>query len=80
MNIMEAIGIGCLHLAIFGLICAGGLLGVQVIAWVWYRRDGGKLGLLRWLRGIRRRSAQSFPPAARCCGGSDSSAPVTSSY
>lgn len=52
MNIMEAIGIGCLHLAIFGLICAGGLLGVQVIAWVWYRRDGGKLGLLRWLRGI----------------------------
>ena len=52
MRIFEAIGTGCAHLSIFALIGASGLLIVQTAAWIWYRRDGGKLGLIRWLRGI----------------------------
>ena len=34
------------------LPAVGGLLAIQVAAWIWYRRDGGKLGLIAWLRGI----------------------------
>lgn len=52
MNIMEAIGTGCLYLALAAAIGAAGILGVQVLAWAWYRWDGGRKGLIAWLRGI----------------------------
>lgn len=52
MSTMEAFQVAAAILGIFGLICGGGLLALQTAAWIWYRRDGGKLGLIAWLRGI----------------------------
>lgn len=39
-------------LAIIGAMAIGGMLLLQVAAWGWYRHDGGRLGLVAWLRGI----------------------------
>lgn len=52
MSIQEAVQIAGVILGIFGLIAAGGLLALEAAAWIWYRRDGGKLGLIAWLREI----------------------------
>lgn len=52
MNIHEVFSTAAVILKIVVLPAAGGLLGIQVAAWIWYRRDGGKLGLLAWLRGL----------------------------
>ena len=50
--IHEALSVMASILKIAVLPAAGGLLGIQVAAWAWYRHDGGKLGLLAWLRGF----------------------------
>ena len=50
--IHEALSVMASILKIAVLPAAGGLLGLEVAAWIWYRRDGGKLGLISWLRGF----------------------------
>ena len=52
MSMQEAITAAAVILGIFGALATVGLLGVQVLAWAWYRWDGGRKGLLAWLRGI----------------------------
>lgn len=52
MSLHEAIETAAVILGIIGAMAACGLLGLQVAAWLWYRWDGGKLGLFAWLRGI----------------------------
>ena len=52
MSIQEAVQIAGAILGIFGLIFGGGLLTLETAAWIWYRRDGGKLGLIAWIKGI----------------------------
>ena len=52
MSTYEAVQVAGVILGIFGLIAAGGLLALETAAWIWYRRDGGKLGLIAWLKGI----------------------------
>lgn len=50
--IHEALSVMVSIIKVAVLPAVGGLLGLQVAAWIWYRRDGGKLGLLAWLRGF----------------------------
>ena len=52
MSIQEAVQIAGAILGIFGLISGGGLLALETAAWLWYRRDGGTMGLIAWIRGI----------------------------
>jgi hypothetical protein len=35
-----------------GALAAAGALGVCAAGWIVYRRDGGRMGLWRYLRGI----------------------------
>lgn len=52
MNIHDAISTAAVILGIFVALAAGGMLGLQALAWAWYRHDGGKLGFRAWLRGL----------------------------
>lgn len=52
MNVHEAISTAAVILGIFVALAAGGMLGLQALAWAWYRHDGGKLGFWDFLRGI----------------------------
>ena len=52
MNLHEAIQVAIAFLTGIGGYAAVGGLGIVFAAWVWYRRDGGRLGFWAFLRGI----------------------------
>ena len=49
MSGYEATGVALTILAAFGGLALIGGLGLPVIAWISYRKDGGKDGLLKWI-------------------------------
>ena len=49
MSTYEAAKVALTILAAFGGLALIGGLGLPVIAWLSYRRDGGKDGLIKWI-------------------------------
>ena len=52
MSFAEAVPVVAVILGKIGLLALVGLVGLAAAAWAWYKYDGGKTGLLEWLRGI----------------------------
>ena len=52
MSILEGIQVIGAFLAVVGSLTVLGMLGLIFAAWVWYRRDGGRLTFWEFLRGI----------------------------
>lgn len=50
MSMFDGLGQLVGMIAIAGLVFAGGLAVISVLAWIVYRMDGGRLGFLQYLR------------------------------